>query len=102
MRREHGRIGGNTVAFGKNDEVAADDVAVAMFSMPSRITKRAGCQTRKLSSTRSVRTLNDGNQTEVAKRPSTTASRRSPEEIDDGRAEEQREHRLAQDLEDTG
>ena len=92
MRREHDRIGGHTVAFGKNDEVAADDFG-AGYSFLDAVADdkraRAGQIAQAFEHTLGAGFLNDGNENRGAGKKAEHDSffEIAEEEIDDGRAE---------------
>ena len=105
MRREHGRIGRHAVAFGKNDEVAAHHFGAGnafLDAVADHERARAGQIAQAFEHPLGAGFLNDGDQNRGAGKNAEHDSflEIAEDEIDDGRAQQQREHRLAQDLED--
>src|SRR5262249_57245396 len=102
---EYGRIGRYAVAFGKDHQVAPDDVdagnafldAVADHKRP-----RAGQIAQTFEHALGAGFLNDGNEDRGAgKKPEHDSLFEIAEnKVDRRRAQQQREHRLAEDLED--
>ena len=105
MGGEHGRVGRHAVAFGKDDKVAAHDLGAGdafLDTIADHKRARAGQIPQAFEYPLGAGFLNDGDQNRGAGKNAEHDGflEIAENEIDRRRAQQQREHRLAQDLED--
>jgi len=105
VRCEHGRVRRHAIAFGKNDKIPADDFGAGnafLITVADYERTRTGQIAQAFEHPLRAGFLDNGDQNRGARKNTEDDGflEIAENQIDDGRAEQEREHRLVQDLKD--